>query len=185
MQCLTPIGEALWPFVFTPQEPIDPSKEPQYQLALMYPKDTKAGNAAYKKLRKIIEDVAIAKFGKNAPDRLKSGQLKSPLKDGDDSGKDYTEGHWILQARSTNKPEVVDADLDDIINTREFYGGCKARMDIYFYAFDKAGNKGVAAILNNVQKTGEGERKTGAQSAKDAFDRVESDDEDDEDDELI
>lgn len=50
-------------------------------------------------------------------------------------------------------------------------------MDIWLYAYDKAGNRGVAAILNNVQKLEEGERKGGRRSASDAF-GAEDEDED-------
>lgn len=168
MQILTPSGEVFWPAVFKPSKPMEgaANKDPQYQLTIGWSHDREK---ELKKLKDAIVEVATAKFGKKAAAMLEKGQLKNPLRDGDDSDQDYLEGLYYLTARSSDRPDVVDEDLDDIIDSKEFYGGAEARMDIWLYAFDKAGNRGVAAILNNVQKTGEGERKGGRRSAADAF----------------
>ena len=84
--------------------------------------------------------------------------------------------HFFLTARSSDKPGCVDEDLEDIIDTNEVYPGAIGRMDIWLYAYDKAGNKGIGAILNNVQKTAPGERKDGRQSASEAFGGGDDDD---------
>lgn len=169
MQILTPAGEAFWPAVFKPARPMQEGKDPQYQLTLGWSKEDDEADGTLDKLRQAIEDVAVEKFGKKAIQMLKKGQLKNPLRDGDDADQDYLDGLWYFTARSSDRPDVVDEDVEDIIDQKEFYGGCEARMDVWLYAFDKAGNRGVAAILNNVQKTGEGERKGGRRSASDAF----------------
>lgn len=177
MQIVTPTGEVAYPFVFKPQPPMAGSsatKEPQYQLVLVYAE----GDPKLKKLRDAIEKVATAKFGAKAKAMLKSGQLKSPLRMGEGRA-DWLEGKETMTARTTDKPEIVDADGEDIIRSADFYSGCFARMDVYLYAFDKAGNKGVSAILNSAQKRGEGERKSGARPASEAYG------DDDEDDDLL
>lgn len=173
MQILTPPGEAAHTFVFRPSKPRDgsSSKEDQYQLTLLWD-----DGKHLDKLRKAIEDVAVAEFGAKAKQMLEKGQLKNPLRDGDETNQDWKHGKLFLTARSTEKPEVVDSNLDDIIDTSKFYGGCIARMDIWLYAFDKAGNKGVAAILNNVQKVGDGERKGGRRTAAEAFGALSNED---------
>lgn len=169
MQKLTPSGETVWPAVFKPAPPIQEGKDPMYQNTVMWSKED---DDEWEGVRETILEVATAKFGKKAEQMLKKGQLRSPIRDGDDTDQDYLEGHFYLTARSSDRPEVVDEDVEDIINTKDFYGGCQSRMDCYFFAYDKAGNRGVGAILNSVQKTGEGERKGGRRSAGDAFDKV-------------
>ena len=175
MQIIVPTGEVAYPFVFKPQPPMAGSvnKDPQYQLVIVYDEDDKRLD----KLKKAIEDVATAKFGAKAKKMLESGQLKSPLRKGEGRA-DWLEGKMTMTARSNEKPEVVDRDLDDIIRQSDFYSGCRGRMDVYLYAFDKAGNKGVSAVLNSAQKMGDGERKSGARPAADAYGNAEDDDED-------
>lgn len=172
MQILTPTGEAAFCFVFKPQPPMAGSanKEPSFQLTLLY----EEGDARLEKIRKAIEEVAVAKFGAKAPAMLKAGQLKSPLRDA--GGREWAEGKETFTARTTDRPEVVNKDLEDIINQMDFYPGCRARMDVWLYAFDKAGNRGVSAIMNSVQKMGDGERKSGRRPASDAFGGADDDD---------
>lgn len=175
MQMLTAIGEFAYPSVFRPSAPMegDTTKDPQYQLTVLWHKDDEG---KLKKLKSKIEEVAVEKWGKKAVDMLKKGQLKNPLRDGDEREADWMDDHFFLTARSSDKPGCVDEDLEDIIDTNEIYPGAIGRMDIWLYAYDKAGNKGVGAILNNVQKTAPGERKDGRQSASEAFGAAEDDD---------
>lgn len=177
MQCLTPIGEFAYPSVFRPAAPMEggnqANREPQYQLTVFWDED----DPKLKSLQKKIEEVAVAKFGAKAVQMLARGQLKSPLRHGDERpDTEWLEGKKFMTARSTDRPDVVDQDLEDIIDSKEIYPGAIGRMDVWLYAFDKAGNKGVAAILNNVQKTDDGDRKGGRRSAGEAFGG--SDDED-------
>ena len=146
-------------------------KEPQFQSTVMWPKDG-SDNDDWDAIREVILEVATAKFGKKADRMLEKGQLRSPIRDGDDTDQEYLEGMFYLTARSTDRPEVVDEDVEDIINQKDFYGGCSSRMDCYFFAYDKAGNRGVGAILNSVQKTGDGERKGGRRDASSAFSKI-------------
>jgi hypothetical protein len=173
MQIVTPRGMASYAYVFKAQPAMQEGREPQYSLTLVFDED----NPKLAKLKEAIEEVAIAKFGAKAPQMLLKGQLKNPLRPGSDRADDSLEGKCFITARSTDKPQVVDADAENIMNQLDFYSGCQARMDIYLFAFDKAGNKGVAAILNSAQKLGEGERISGRRSAQDAFADLDEDDE--------
>lgn len=165
MQILTPPGEMAFVSVFRPAEAMEEGKDPQYQLTLVWDADEPALDA----LEEAIEKVATAKWGKKASAMLKSGQLKTPLRDGEEREADWLQGKRFLTARSSEKPDVVDEDVQDIIDTKEVYAGAIGRMDVWLYAFEKRGNKGVSAILNNVQKLGDGERKGGRRRASEAF----------------
>lgn len=167
MQIVTPTGIASYANVFRAQAAMTPGKDPQYSLTLLWDKK----NPKLAKLREAIEEVAKAKFGAKAKQMLEKGQLKNPLRDGDGDrpNDDLYAGKLFLTARSSDKPGVVDSTAEPLMSQDEFYSGCMARMDIWVYAFDKAGNKGVACILNNVQKVDDGERLGGRRSAADAF----------------
>lgn len=174
MQVLTPKGEFAYVNVFRPGEPMEGSdKDPQYQLTVIWDED----DPKLQKLEDKILEVAKAKFGAKAEQMITKGQLKTPLRDGSERDTDFLQGKKFMTARSNDRPDCVDADLEDIIDSKEVYPGAIGRMDVWLYAYDKAGNKGVAAILNNVQKLEEGERKGGRRSASDAF--SEDDEEDD------
>lgn len=179
MQIMTPTGEAAFPWLFKPQPPMagSASKEPSFQLMLVFDQ----GDERLAKLEAAILAVAVAKFGPKAGKMLQAGSLGSPLRSGDGRS-EWMEGKMTMTARTTSRPDVVDRELEEITRPNDFYAGCRARMDVWLMAYDKAGNKGVSAILNNVQKMGDGERRSGARAAKDAFKDVEADEDEDEDD---
>lgn len=175
MQILTPKGEFAYVNVFRPGEPMEGSdKDPQYQLTVIWDED----DPKLQKLEDKILEVAKAKFGAKAEQMIAKGQLKTPLRDGSERDTDFLQGKKFMTARSNDRPDCVDKDLEDIIDSKEVYPGAIGRMDVWLYAYDKAGNKGVAAILNNVQKLEEGERKGGRRSASDAFGADEDEDKD-------
>ena len=171
MQTLTPRGTAHYAFVFKPGKAMDPTKPPQYAVTLAFDK----AEPKLKKLKEAIVEIAKAKFGAKAGQMLEKGQLKNPLRDGDTDKADdeHFAGKYFLTARSNDKPGVVGDDTEPLFDQEDFYSGCTARADIWLYAYEKAGNKGVAAILNNVQKLGDGERLGGHRSASEAFKEAE------------
>lgn len=181
MQIVTPPAETAYAHVFKAQPAMQEGKDDQFSLTLLW----KEGEKKLGKLEKAIVQVAEAKFGKKAKAMLDKGQLRSPLRPGSDKedtkAAEEFEGKVFLTARSSERPQVVDEDLDPIINTIDFYSGCIARADIWLFAYDKAGNRGVGAILNSVQKLEEGERKSGRRTAEDAF----GSDDDEDGDELL
>lgn len=181
MQIVIPKGETAYLHLFRPQPPMQEGKDPQYTATFLYDE----GDKRLAKLEKAIVEVAEKKFGPKAKALLEKGQLRSPLRPGSDKedAKDAEmyEGKVFLKASSTDKPQIVDEDLDPILDTFEVYSGCIGRADIWLFPYDKAGNKGVGAILNSFQKMGEGERKSGRRPAEDAF----GSDADEEEDELL
>lgn len=129
----------------------------KYSVCLLIPKDDKA---IVKKIRAAIEEAIqegiASKWGGKKP-----GNLKLPLRDGDDERADEApeyEGMFFLNANSTQKPGIVDKDLNEILDPDEVYSGSWGRASIKFYPFNTNGNKGVGVGLNNIQKLKDDER---------------------------
>lgn len=152
-------------------------QEPKYSVCLLIPKKDKKTLA---KIAEAIDEAAqdgiSSKWGGKKPKNL-----HFPLRDGDEEreGAEY-EGMMFLNASSKQRPCVVDKDLNEILDPEEVYSGCWGRVSINFFAYDAAGNRGIGAGLNNVQKLSDGERLGGGRtSAEDDFgDGFEDDEED-------
>lgn len=165
MEVKTPRGTAAYAYVHKPQKAMDDGKADQYSLTLIWePDDPKLA-----KLREAIVEVATKKFGAKAKQMLEKGQLRSPIRDGSEKDSEAFEGRVFLTARSNDKPEVVDEEAEPIIDPMDFYSGCQARALLWLFAYDKAGNRGIGAILNGVQKLADGERLSGRRPAREAF----------------
>jgi len=150
--------------VFTPQAS-EEGKQPKYSVSIIIPKsDTETINKINKAIEQAKADNA-AVWGGTVPKGLKGG-----LRDGDEEKDDpaYANSYFI-NANSTQKPGVVDADLNAIIDPSEFYSGCYGRASISFFAYNSNGSKGIGCGLNNVQKLEDGEKLGGAASATEDF----------------
>ena len=147
--------------VFQPQAAIE-GGTPKYSVSIIIPK---SDTETVAKLQKAFEDTkqgAAAVFGGTVPKMVKGG-----LRDGDmerENDPAYANSYFI-NANSAQKPGVVDADLNPIIDPNEFYSGCYGRASITFYPYNAQGAKGIACGLNNIQKLEEGERLGGASTA--------------------
>lgn len=150
--------------VFTPQASQE-GGQPKYSVSIIIPKSDKE---TVEKINKAIEQAKEenkAVWGGTVPKGLKGG-----LRDGDEEKDDpaYANSYFI-NANSSQKPGVVDADLNAILDASEFYSGCFGRASISFFAYNSNGSKGVGCGLNNVQKLEDGEKLGGAASATDDF----------------
>jgi hypothetical protein len=150
--------------VFTPQASQE-GGTPKYSVSIIIPKSDKE---TIEKINKAIEQAKEenkAVWGGTVPKGLKGG-----LRDGDEEKDDpaYANSYFI-NANSSQKPGVVDADLNAILDQSEFYSGCLGRASISFFAYNSNGSKGVGCGLNNVQKLEDGEKLGGASSASDDF----------------
>lgn len=161
---------------------IGESEDKKYNVSIIIPKSDKK---TLKKIKDAIETAKeegkSSKFGGKIP-----ANLKTPLRDGDEDRPDdeaYANSYFI-NATSNTKPGVVTRDLEPITDEEEFYSGCYGRASLTFYAFNANGNRGIAAGLNHVQKTSDGEHLGGRVSVDvDFADDPDFDDfEDDEDD---
>ena len=111
------------------------------------------------------------------PDKAPGG-LAMPIKDGDAKFAEdekkfaHLKGSVYLNAKTTTKPKVFDAQVQEIIDPTEVSSGDRAKVSLNFKAFDKAGNKGVGVYLNAVQILGKGPAIIGGGNAKDDFTAV-------------
>ena len=154
-----------------------PDEKGSYSLLMLIPKtDTATVNAikasieAYKTNPKAVE-VWKSKF---------LASFKTPLRDGDtdrdtEKNPEY-KGHYFVNANTYNKPGVVDAQKNEILDKKEVYSGCYGRASLVPAAFNVDGNKGIKFYLNNVQKMADGEPLGGAVSRpEDDFTSVDDD----------
>ena len=144
--------------VFEPKA-MNESSAPKYSISLIISKkDKKTLDKIKAAIESAIEEGKTSRWGGKVPKNL-----KTPLRDGDDEREDdeVYAGDMFVNANSSNKPGLVDADLNPIMDKSEFYSGCYGRASINFYAYDSNGSKGIACGLNNLQKLEDGERLAG------------------------
>ena len=145
--------------VFQPAE--TPNGTLKYSVSILIPKSDKETVARFQKAFEETKAANANYFGGSVPKLLKGG-----LRDGDAEKEDPVyAGHYFINASSNEKPGVVDADLNPVLDQSEFYSGCYGRASITLYPYDTSGSKGIAAGLNNVQKLEDGEKLGGATSA--------------------
>lgn len=170
----SPKFRASFPWLFEPQPPMEGSVgEPKYSVVMLFDKAAQA-TPEFKAMKKLAEAALKDKWGDKPP-----SNLRNPFRSGTEKPEmeGYGEGVIFVSASSKMQPGVVDGALRPImsrnIEPAGFYAGCYARATVVAYAYDKAGNKGVAFGLNNVQKLGDGEAFSGMVRAEDDFGAVE------------
>lgn len=156
--------------VFTPRasEDEDGNKsEPKYSLCGIFSKSDKATLAKFNAAIEAVkaDPAAIAEWGGKVP-----LNLKTPLRDGDEEreGEEY-KGNFFFNCSSKQKPGVVDADIQEILDQSKVYSGVYGRVSVNLYAYNKRGNKGIAVGLGNVQVLRDGEPLGGRTLASDDF----------------
>ena len=169
------IGECRLSYVhlFTPEAVAD-GGEKKYSVSIIIPKSNKKLIAEIKTaIEAAVQAGVSSKFGGRRP-----ANLKTPLRDGDleRADDDAYAGAYFLNVSSKTKPGVVkvmevsgEKRLVDVTNEEDVYSGCYGYVSVNFFAFSNAGNKGVAAGLNNVLKTKDGEFLGGRTSAQSDF----------------
>lgn len=127
----------------------------KYSVSLIIPKSDKVTLAKIEKAVALAIEEGKSKFGGSIPKNL-----KMPLRDGDEEREDDENyaGCMFLNANSTNKPGLVDKDINPILDREDLYSGCFGRASINFYAYNASGSKGIAVGLNNLQKLEDGDR---------------------------
>lgn len=135
---------------------IDAGQAPKYSVSILIPK---SDTATVNKIRAAIEAAktdarAQRIFGGKVP-----ANLRLPLRDGDTEKPDDLayQGCYFINANSAHRPKVVGLDLQEIIDPEEVYSGCYGRVNINFYSYSMAGNRGIACGLNAIQKIADGE----------------------------
>lgn len=152
----------------------NPGAEPKFSTSILIPKsDTKTYAAL-----KAAQEFAIAGKWPKRP-----AKIATTLHDGDGvkekTGEAYgpeCKGHWVMSVSSKQRPNVVDAALQPVMDAGAVRSGDYARVSLNAYCYDVNGNRGVSFGLNNVQKLADGEPLGGGRTrAEDDFTAVEED----------
>lgn len=152
----TGIGRISYPHLFQP-ETVPGGQEAKYSVMLLIPKTDTATKAALDAAIQAAINDGVK--GYTGPIILS----KPVVRDGDGprpNGQPYgpeCKGMWVIKAKSKNKPQIVDGQIQPIIDPTQMYAGCYGRVAGYMRAYAMAGATGVSFILNAVQKTGDGE----------------------------
>ncbi len=148
-----------------------PGAEEKFSATLLIPKSDYATKQRIDAaIQAAAQEGLTSKWGGVRP-----AQLAVPIYDGDGvrpNGEAFIaecKGHWVMTASSKQRPEIVDANLNPIINATEIYSGMYARINLNFFAYFNSGKKGVGCGLGPVQKTHDGEPLGGHVSAAEAF----------------
>lgn len=152
-----------------------PGATPKYSVSLLIPK---TDVATVENIRASIEAAAQDAQGKKW-NGYRPPNIYSILHDGDgakENGKPYGDeckGHWVLNASSNQKPDVVhQSDIKTSLAPSDVYSGMYARVTINFYGFSQPQKIGVGCGLGNVMKTRDGEALAGSASAENDFEGV-------------
>jgi hypothetical protein len=180
---MTPIGRACFVHLFEPYA-MKEDKAKQYSITLSFDAEAVASKEL-KNLKQACIAAAMAKFGKTEDEvkkLVKAGRLKMPWRDNaeyEEYGAPFNEPGLFCAFKTSGDgqpPQIVDKSATPVMDRNKVYSGMFARVTYSPWGYDSNGNKGVTLILNNVQKTAEGERLAGRPDATDEFDAVDGGD---------
>lgn len=164
--------------IFEPRASQD-GGDPKYSVTLLIPKSDKVTMG---KIKEAMEEARQNFCAKNGSSTLPA-KPSNTLHDGDgqkDNGDDYgpeCKGHYVMTVSSKDRPVIVDAARNEILDRTEVYSGCYGRAAINFYGYNSHGKKGISAGLLSVQKLTDGEP-FGTRGSADDFDDDYEDDDD-------
>lgn len=157
---------------FHPAAPLSGNMDDaKYSVSLIIPKNHPQIAQINAAIKEAAEEGKSKMFGGKIP-----ANLKTPLRDGDTDRPDdpaYA-GAYFINAASKNAPGILEPTKQRMTDETHLYSGCYAHVAINFYAYNAKGNRGIAAGLNNIMKTREGDILAGAASAESDFAGFES-----------
>jgi hypothetical protein len=165
----TPVGTLSYPNFYVPRERVQSNGEKVYSGVLLFTmQQTKSEH--WKAMMQPIEALARASF----PKLILGKGVRAPVRrcDEKDDSPFPPEYEVFINAWSKQRPGVVDAALNDILDSFDVWPGQLARFSVTPFVYDKQGNKGVSLALENVQivKSEGMKRLDGRKSAADRFD---------------
>lgn len=141
--------------------------EPMYSCCIIIPKtDTETIDAINEAIDYAYKN-SNGKFGNKLPNKA---ALKIPLRDGDidRNGEGVYANAYFLNAKSKNRPRVLDTAKNEITNPADIYSGMYAKVILNFYPYAASGNKGIGCGLGDMQKVADGERLGGGSTSGEA-----------------
>ncbi len=194
----TPVFRVSFPSVFKAKEQKDPNKKAQFELTMIFSKDTADKTKALglpgslAEVKAVVEAAAVSEWGDKLKVEAFRDSVKWPIGDGAKKVKvetgepvnGYGPGTFYAGASSNYQPGVVDSKNQPMFDDGTFYAGCYARATLTVKAGefkDPVKNMTIRYVklyLQNVQKVAEGEKLSGGSTVKaeDAFKPIVSND---------
>jgi len=167
---VTPVFRGSFVYLNEPHAPPSlPGENPEekYSITVVMMKDDKAHMAFVRQMRAEIHKLLVEKFG---DPKIKKYKWTNPIKDGDNEVIEQWENAYILQARSSQQPAVVNTQLKAIMEAKELYAGAHYRASITLYPWKHpTGGIGVSFSLSNVMKVKDDDAFDGRTTAEDDF----------------
>lgn len=161
-------GKVRFSYAHLSKPRLNDRNEEKYSVTIILPKSDKKTIDAIR----AAEDEAARKKFPGKPETFYKA-LKSVVHDGDGlrpSGEEFgpeCKGAWVFTASGNDRPGCVDENTQPLIEP--INSGDYGRVSVNFYGYDTAGNRGVAAGLNNVQLLERGESLSGRTDAASDF----------------
>jgi len=136
-----------YPYLFEPNTGPSGKDNPRYTAEFLIPK---TDEAQLDLVEGAIEAAIDQKWKGKRPSKLTDERLF--LLDGDELGKENTEGHWVVRAASRIRPTVVNKDRTPLTAADGvIYGGCRVNAIIEAWGQDNEYGVRVNAELKGVQ----------------------------------
>lgn len=145
---ITPYAILSFPTLFSPK-PRSEGAEAVYSASLLFGEDEQK-SPEFKKLQEAVRSCAIEKWG----DKVSMASLMSPFRDAGekaDKYQGYSQGTVYINPWTKQKPGVVNARLQDVLDPDEVYAGQIVRAAVTPFAWAASGRKGVSFGLNHIQ----------------------------------
>lgn len=139
------------------------SGKEEFSTMVLVPKTDEATIAA---MRAAAKAALEAKWGAKLPQNL-----RNPMRDGDveHPGAEPYAGHYFLNVKSAEAPQVVDERVVAITNPRDLGSGDYARVVLDAFGYEAKGNRGVSFGLIAVQRVRKGTPLGSRVRAEDVF----------------
>ena len=146
-----------------------------YSSAVLIPKsDTATVEAIKAAINEALEDGVVKTWGGNRP-----AQLRNPLRDGDEKylkdgvTKDPTyAGMWFINAKGPyggkSQPVLLGPNGQQTDSAAVIYSGVFGQVKLNFFAYDKAGNRGIGAGIASFLSSGQGDALSSVETADSA-----------------
>ncbi len=168
----TPVFRVSFPSVFKARRNEQNGKD-EFSVQALFPKGTDLSA-----MKKMADAACVKKWGLKAAEMVKSPKFKNPFRDQGEKIKDgklpegCEAGAIFMTFKSTNRPTVVDQDVQEILEPAKFYAGCYARANVGAFAYETKGNIGVSFGLNHVQFYKDGPPLSGRPTVESAFEPI-------------
>jgi hypothetical protein len=164
----TPVGRLSYPHLFTAQT--NDQGEERFKTAIFFAEGTDLTEMQEAALK-----VAKARWGDAVVQLIRTNKVRWPFRnDAEDvKARGYPAGSTFVNMSAKNRPGVVDANVQDVLDPSAAYAGRDALINATAYTYDVSGNKGVTFGVNHVQILADNERLDGRKAAAEVFAPVE------------